>query len=617
MARDATPVCGPNELAGFQAALVDLNMMETDPGFTKDVAEPRQALQWIRDGLKSPMLLPQKADEILAGAVTDTWSLACNLLELPLAASNEEEIAGDDAMWEGLDPELVQILSRFLASAHRANALLDHAFAKLSLEEKSYLAASELAGVFNAEDHADVRGRLRDSYIATNDVTRVIDEMNALDPEPAATNYLALLQKIDRSALLAAGKVFQRAVREVYDRANGIKNWPEGNMMVVTDLGKVRIATRANETYSDECLLILEPGGKNIYDGKAGSASGLDRQHLCAIVDLGGDDEYANRGLLSPGAALFGLSVILDASGDDVYRAAFLGQAAAVHGVAWLEDFGGDDTYVARGLSQAASVGGLAYLQDHAGNDTYTLGYEGQAFAGVNGFSLLIDDEGQDRYAAGGVERDFERNDDRFISLAQGFAIGMRSLAGGGVAALIDKSGNDIYEADVYGQGASYWYSAGFLIDEDGFDSYRVYQYGQGSGIHLSLGLLADFAGDDEYLGGILTQGNAHDYAVGMLFDHAGRDTYTASANSQGQAMNNAFAFLCDSAGDDAYFARDGNSCQGIGNSGWPRDYGSLAVLLDLDGHDSYSCGAINDNSLLRPLYGVIFDSALPAAKHK
>ena len=49
----------------------------------------------------------------------------------------------------------------------------------------------------------------------------------------------------------------------------------------------------------------------------------------------------------------------------------------------------------------------------------------------------------------------------------------------------------------MYGQGVSYWYSAGFLLDSAGNDTYRVHQYGQGSGIHLSLGLLADGAGDE------------------------------------------------------------------------------------------------------------------------
>ena len=135
-----------------------------------------------------------------------------------------------------------------------------------------------------------------------------------------------------------------------------------------------------------------------------------------------------------------------------------------------------------------------------------------------------------------------------------------------------------------------------------------MYQYGQGCGIHLSLGLLADGAGDDLYTGYILAQGAAHDYAVGMLFDHAGNDTYTADHHAQGRALNNAFAVLVDRAGDDAYFGRQRDLTQGIGNTGGFRDYGSLALLLDLGGADLYSGGFSNRMITLRPLFGAVLD---------
>jgi hypothetical protein len=489
------------------------------------------------------------------------------------------------------------------------------AFRELTPDQRSYLAASVLADSFGAEDREDVRTRLTEAGIAAADVERAIQESRALDPEPAATLWLDLARRIDRAALLEAGRVFQQAVRDLHAAAASVKSWPASNVMVLTDLGRVRIATRTDENFTDECLLILQPGGKNIYGGKTGAANGLGRHRLSAIVDLGGDDEYSADGLLAPGASLFGVSVILDQAGDDVYRASYMGQAAALFGATWLEDLDGDDIYKARALAQAAAVCGAACLADREGNDSYTVGYNGQAFGGVDGFGLLVDEAGQDSYVAGGVEPDHERNTERFVSLAQGFAIGLRPFAGGGVAALIDRAGNDSYVADVYGQGASYWYSAGFLLDLAGHDSYRVHHYGQGSGIHLSHGLLADFAGDDAYTGGVLAQGNAHDFAVGMLFDKAGSDTYTANEHAQGHAMNNSFAWLSDAEGNDAYFARNDEASQGIGNPGGPRDYGSLAVLLDQGGADTYSCGAVNRHALLRPLYGIILDAPASGSK--
>ena len=53
----------------------------------------------------------------------------------------------------------------------------------------------------------------------------------------------------------------------------------------------------------------------------------------------------------------------------------------------------------------------------------------------------------------------------------------MRPFAGGGVGILCDLKGYDRYIADVYGQGASYWYSTGLLLDAEGDDIYRAYQY--------------------------------------------------------------------------------------------------------------------------------------------
>ena len=82
---------------------------------------------------------------------------------------------------------------------------------------------------------------------------------------------------------------------------------------------------------------------------------------------------------------------------------------------------------------------------------------------------------------------------------ALGFAIGARPRAGGGIGVLYDRSGNDFYNAEIYAQGTSYWYSLGMLIDERGQDIYNATQYAQGAGVHLSIGYLCDGAGDDSY----------------------------------------------------------------------------------------------------------------------
>ena len=599
-AENLHPVLGTNEQAHLVDALRCMKMTEVDLGFEKDYGKPQIVLQRVRKLLAEPLGLPTMADEILATVSPNcppaVWLQTANLLEVKVSDSNVSP--APDAS------SLTNSIAVFDAEAKRAEQLLGKAFGSVTDSEKRYVAAAFLAGTFNAEDKPEVRADLLSIGISSQEIDLAISESLEVDPEPSSTNFLAVLRKVDFAALLEAGRVFQQAVYVLRESVAGTVGWPDKP----TRMGGVMVGSTGDDVYTNAELLILDPGGDDTYSGDAGSANGLLGRRFAAVVDLGGDDRYIGDRVVGPGAAMFGVSVLLDEAGDDLYRAKYVGQASAFFGVGWLEDCAGDDVYRAQAHSQAAGYAGLGYLRDDGGNDLYDVGFEGQAYAGVTGVGLLVDAKGNDRYLAGGVEHDYERNDDRYVSLAQGFATGMRPYAGGGVAALVDLEGNDSYVADVFGQGVSYWYSVGMLLDAAGDDTYTVYQYGQGSGIHLSLGLLADGGGNDLYTGYILTQGNAHDYGVGMLFDQGGDDTYTADHHSQGRGLNNALAILVDSSGDDGYFGRQSDQCQGVGNDAGEREYGSLAVLMDLAGKDVYSCGATNGCRMLRPDFGIVYD---------
>ena len=616
-ARADEQLLAPREQAAFDHALDLMNVTRADLGFAKDHGEPRLVLNWVRSALSEPASLDRAAavlwESVQDASGTELWVAATALAEAgpPVSTNVVSSEARDN--WEGLDPALAGVLSRFMESARAADRLLEQAFQGLSPAERSYLAASALAGPFNAEDEEDTRAALLEAGIGSNELARVLAEERALDATPAADYMLGLVERLDRGAVLEAGRLFYGAVTRLAGEARAVSNWPSGNVLLLTDLGPVRIAAAGNDSYSDRALLILSPGGNNTYHGDAGVANGLRGQRLAAVVDLEGADAYHSRGLLGAGSGLFGVSVVVDGGGDDRWQAAYAGQGAGIFGVAWLEERGGDDDYRARALGQGASVLGMGVLQDHAGQDQYTVGLQGQAYAALPGFAVLLDRAGADRYYAGGRELDHERNPERYLSLAQGCAMGGRPFAGGGVAVLADLAGNDTYTADVFGQGVSYYYAAGFLLDGAGHDSYAVHHYGQGAGIHLSHGLLLDVAGDDSYRGGILVQGAAHDYAVGVLLDRAGRDSYLADQNAQGHGMNNSLAWLVDGAGDDVYTARDPATTQGVGNEGGFRDYGSLGLLLDLGGRDVYSAGGKNNRALLRPLYGIVDDREAPA----
>ncbi|NKB23498.1 MAG: hypothetical protein GKR87_03780 [Kiritimatiellae bacterium] len=612
-AQDLVPFLGSNEIVHLQAALHDLNMTELDMGFDKDVAEPQFMLSRVRQLLKEPLKLPRLADEVMSVARAQDplvlWTLSFELLEVTPDKTFAEfiEVRTNHFSCDG-DPILNEALNLFFQEAQKANTLIQQAFSVHSPKVLKHLATSFLSGVFNAEDHEPVKKDLTRLGLSSNLIHQVIQENLEVDPEPVATLFLGRLKRINMVLLLEAAQISHQALYELEQRMSHVNDWPIKTKRIKTALGSIYIGTEKGDIHDEKALLIIDPSGDDLYTENAAHANGIQNFPAAVVLDLDGDDRYIGNKVLGPGTGFFGISIILDRQGNDFYRSEYTGQGAGLFGVGWLEDCEGDDVYKAHALAQACGYMGLGILQDKAGEDLYDASYYAQGMSGVKGVGILVDKDGNDRYMAGGRLPDYERYENRFLSLAQGFSIGMRPFAGGGIAALVDLEGSDTYECDVYGQGVSYWYSVGMLLDHSGNDTYHAHQYGQGSGIHLSVGLLADSAGNDYYTGYSLLQGNAHDYGVGMLLDREGNDTYTCFQGSQAFAINNALALLIDSKGKDAYFGYHSEQSQGVGNDGGQREYGALALLLDLDGHDQYSSAAKDGERIFKPNFGILYD---------
>jgi len=605
--------------AAVESALETLNMTPADPGFTKDIGEPRWALQRVRTLLGAPMELPRWGDEVMQAAMGADGSAVLEAMPLWLEASGADAIEMPLAPWVCEDARLDAALAAGVTAAvghlRTARAWADLAVGSLAATQQVATAAVYLGGAFQIEDHPERRAELEAAGMPAAALDAAVAENADVDPRPGGQRLLDVVVGVKVEAWLAAVGEVRLALEALRGAIGGGAAWPASVVRVETPAGVVVVGTMGDDAYAEDALLVIEPGGDDRYGGTAGQANGLRGHGLSVILDLAGDDRYLGRGLLAPGAALFGVAVLVDDAGADQYRGDYVGGGAGLFGGAWLEDRAGDDDYRAQAFAQGAAVAGIGVLRDLAGADHYDLGFCGQGFAGARAVGLLIDGGGNDRYSAGGVLQDFDRNAGRFVSLAQGVSLGMRPFAGGGLGALVDLAGNDSYVADVYGQGVGYWYAAGMLLDRQGEDTYQLFQYGQGSGIHLSLGLLVDGGGPDAYTGAILCQGNAHDYAVGMIIDHGGNDVYTGDHHVQGRAINNAFALLRDRAGDDAYFARQPDRAQGMGDNGADRDYGCLSLLLDGGGADRYSVdvgeGAVRE----RPDFGVIADAPTVAAE--
>ena len=398
---------------------------------------------------------------------------------------------------------------------------------------KNYVA--ELAVARDALRSAEQGGRI--------DAAAVTGRLDAA--LPGSTMLREIGSTIDAGEISRAGDLFiaatARFVRAL--RAGGpALRFPDAPVRFDSPIGLVVIGTRADDVHSPGAALIVDPGGNDRYERVPATGGAVS-----VIVDLGGDDRYGGSDV-----AVHGLSAIIDFSGNDRYEMAGPGLAAAVAGVSVLADLSGDDIYDSPLFSQGAAAFGIGALIDLRGADNYRVRAGGQGFAMTGGTGLLWDRAGNDRYVAAGLSDAYDRGGG--ISMAQGAATGARTMLGGGVGVLRDESGDDRYEAQMYAQGAGYYYGAGLLWDRAGNDEYRAVRYAQGAGVHEAAGLLRDESGDDRYVLAFgVGQGMGLDLAVGALVDAGGSDRYEAGVVAQGAATGNGVGLLFDAEGADRW----------------------------------------------------------------
>lgn len=393
-----------------------------------------------------------------------------------------------------------------------------------------------------------------------------------------------------------------------------VRSDPTGEILAewTSASGRCVVGGRGVNRYSGDYAFIFDLGGDDVYalDRALGGVARL-------VIDADGDDVYRSDSS-GQGSGIAGVDVLIDRRGDDVYRGTYWSQGAGVLGAGVLADLAGDDIYQARWGSQGAAFHGLGILYDRSGADNYLSELYSQGFGYVRGFGAIVEEDGNDAYRAGWKHPDSRVPHRAHLSLSQGFGYGMRPWstgvgADGGIGVLTDRAGDDLYAADFFSQGGSYWYALGILHDVRGADRYTAGQYSQGSGIHLSFGALLDDAGDDMYdaYAG-LEQGNAHDWSAGCLEDWQGNDTYRGSTSSQGSALNVSFAWLLDSRGNDHYFAvpSDTTHSQGGGTIARLRFGGSLGMLVDLGkGTDFYvEPRVVPGSAIVKSNRGIIYD---------
>lgn len=374
-----------------------------------------------------------------------------------------------------------------------------------------------------------------------------------------------------------------------------------------TELGKIIVNNLSHTVFTNEAFLIIDTGHDNVYLNSAGGANGLVGRPISIVIALGDNDQFVSRRSFSQGSGVFGIGILAALGSNNTFAAKHVSQGAGLFGCGMLMTGPGTQTFDADTYCQGAGMYGAGILWQRGDATTCRAAQMAQGFGGPGGCGLLLGEKGNSAYIAGG-KYPCPWLPGQYFSLAQGFGYGMRPFAGGGVGILCNLRGGNRYIADVYGQGASYWYSTGLLLDLGSNNFYQAYQYCQGAGIHLSSGALVNWGGNNQFSAHAICQGGAHDYAVGMLIDRAGGNRYIADTTAQGAGINNSFAMLLNHGGDNFLAGRDPQQSQAAGHDGGKREYGSIALLLNLGGKNVYSQGQTNNTAWLKPWYGAGLD---------
>ena len=574
----------------LQFTLRALKMTERDLAFQKTNVESEFVLPVAQTFLQQPLTLPVFGQSVFSNlsTVTKLTELTSTISKLSGAKNRALKPAPVRLTISGAPPAAVAAVQIIYAAALRAEPLLPKpnqpafdafALTTFTQDRKTMDIAPELLRRHEALELAD------DELEHT-----MLDAGYRLDQNKLATAFQTLAGAVDTAI---TGLRTNQFTSDFQVETN-------------TPLGKIIITGTGPHVFTNDVFLIIGLGGDNVYSNSAGGANGLAGRPISIVIDLGNNSQFVSKRSFSQGSGVFGIGILAALGSNCTFQAKHFSQGAGFFGCGILMTGAGKQTFEADTFCQGAGMFGTGILWQRGENSTCRAAELAQGFGGVQGVGLLLDERGNNSYFAGGKYL-CDWLPGHFFSLSQGFGYGMRPFAGGGIGILCSLAGHNHYQADVYGQGASYWYSVGLLLDS-GDSRYDAHQYCQGAGIHLSTGALINFADNNTYIAGHICQGAAHDYAVGMLINRAGNNQFTGDTTAQGAAINNSFALLLNHAGTNTYTGTDPKQSQATGHDGGKREYGSIALLLDLGGHGNYSQGQTNNAIWLKPFYGAGLD---------
>ncbi len=554
------------EITALDLVLEHLYLERHNLSITREMPPSPFLLNKVSHFLTSPIQLiafAEQVDRALDKKDHDLSSLVAfcsNMLELQLETTAFTDVVVPDGIDAIEDTRLKSIVADLYTALFLAQALLEEAFINLD-DREIRLVQLEIDDLLF---YGKQRGNLtrKESQNMTEKAFKLAARID--------------LQKIAQACYLVAS-VLDRTVPQL--KKKGL--YRHQQVRITTPLGLIVIGDTADDCYEGVMpLLLIEPGGNDTY--RFG-----DHVRLSIVIDLCGDDVYDAAKSWFPGAGLLGLGFLIDIAGDDVYTGNKYCLGSGVLGAGVLADLQGNDTYTAGMFCQGAATFGIGLLFDKEGNDSYRSALYGQGMGYVGGIGLLADIEGDDNFISGNLLRDEREKEGAFQTYSQGFGLGCRNFASGGVGVLYNKQGDDTYKGSYFCQGSSYWQALGLLIDGRGNDCYSARRYSQGAGIHFSVGMLVDENGNDEYTSWGVSQGCGHDHSVGLLHDHSGDDLYKAEWLSQGGGSSTGIGLFIEDKGNDTYKIQQRTSVQGSGSYDKRRDTVSVGIFIDGEGEDT------------------------------
>ena len=485
--------------------------------------------------------------------------------------------------------DLTSLLKAIEASLTEAHKRIEKAFSALTKEERQFLRDHHqlLTACFAKRNYVNNEPNKRDR----RDILKLIEVGNKIDLCALLHSFRPLLWLFDDRHLQKVEQICRYS------------NLP---LEKKTKFGLIIVAGNGRQWHKKEAAVVIDLAGNDFYSLPA--AKDVLKNPFQITIDLAGDDYYQTTANHGQGSGLLGHGVLIDRQGKDTYIGKQWVQGSGLFGCGLLADLAGDDTYRGNSFCQGSAVFGLGLLFDEKGKDRYEGHLKCQAFAGAQSVALLVDKRGHDSYYATGGTPTGYGTAGIFDSWSQGCADGFRLLSPGGIAAIIDGSGNDCYEAGNFSQGGGYYYGAGIILDKSGDDRYQGSRYNQGFCAHQAVGIFIDERGNDTYRThqGV-AQGLAWDESATLFIDGQGNDHYEGGGFfSQGTSAHNSKCFFWDRNGRDTYIYEKGQ-----GRAGDNSYHGGTSLTLFIDDgnkKDIYAKGRKNNEKTITGKHGCFID---------